>query len=193
MEVWLHQTDGERFVFHQDDENQAARMFASIEPFRFFRKPQIIIQGRTATHGFSPASIEAVEFFGDVGKKWELAGGLQDCMAISEDRYLREFDKRTGLEARRVQVNVKMGEPVTGLGVYTMKSGRRFYFIYEVVAQGRLDARSRIQSFLDSWGFPARRESGGWLLVNPKNITQWSLHPGPPVAPTDAWYASRIE
>lgn len=193
MEIRVHVKDGEEFSFVQKDEELIDRILSTINPFRLFQREQIVIQGATTTIGFSAKSIECIEFLTDRKLDWPSAGGLEDVVSLSEESFSMESERRAGQDMRKVQIAVKKGDIVDGLGIYVMESGKRFYFIYSIKVHGRLDARKRIQYFLDSWGFPARRESGGYLLINPKNISQWSLHPGPPVAPTDAWYVNRIE
>ena len=76
---------------------------------------------------------------------------------------------------------------------FVMRSGRHLYVRMTPISEAAGDFRLVITQLLDGGGFVVvDEEEGCRMIVNPKNIARWNVHPAPekPMPTPFAWPAS---
>ena len=191
MKIVVHVTHGKSFVFEQPDPVEAGGILGGVHPNRLFAQPQIIIQGTTSTSGFATPAVEAVEFHTEVEIEWLKHGGPGLLTSVDRETFAAALAERKG-QLAALRNKLAPGDRIFGQGEMVMRSDRRFYLHFESVVGGQLDMRHNLSAFLEARSMAAMLPEGGALLINPANIVRWTLYPGPPDVPRNAWPASRI-
>lgn len=192
MDILIHVIDNEVFTFRQEDPQAIRAILATVQPKNLFNRHQLVVQGLTSTSGFACLSIEWIEFLLEEETGWQLPPAAMDARSVTRETWERntaghEEDFREQMQAMRPgQLRVAYIELV-------MRSGQRLFLEHAGSVAGRIEQRASVQSFLEPGGIYARREGGGHVIINPHNVTRWSMRPGVKNPPQNHWPASLID
>lgn len=190
MMITILLTNGGEFRFEQKDRIEAERILSGIRPTRLYDQKQLLFHGRSSVSGFNTAQVECVALQTDLQPPWEDPGRMNFRLMTKE--MFAEVLAQRGTKA--VEVENADRAPATEQSVlaeFVLASDRRVYMMAQRVAADPIDANSVLARFLDTGGFAVSGEKQ-FLLVNPHAIVRWTMYPGPPTAPQQAWRASRV-
>ncbi len=189
MNITIHVSNGESFRFAQPDKETALKVLDGFQPNRLFTRPQILVHGSFSVSGFSSKEVEFIEFETDLEPGWTNRQRMESLQVLAKE----DFDEALMKLTRRLEKGLSTEDESAfhGLVDFRFLSGRELYLRAAFEKLGSIDDRHRLQSFFESEGFAARMSRGGWTVINTRAIVRYTIQPGPPTAPLNAWVAAR--
>lgn len=188
LQIQIHLHDGRVMTYQQDDADVAAKILAGVQPAKLFAERQLLIAGAYSLSGFTSDSVVRVDFIIDELPKWPFPHGLTDAVEIPKEEFNRHYVPEDDESLKR-EKEWKEGEEVHSYGEFELNSGKSVFAEFESVRRGGIEQRQTAHNFLTGSGFHIRRRDRGVMILNPVNIARWTIFPGPPTTPKNAWPA----
>lgn len=183
MKIHILLSDRETYTYVVESDERARDLLNEIVPPKLFTRPRLILQGTTSVSGFACAHVEWVEFETDHAPPWGYTNqGIERLERITEAEF-QELIVRQSSGATQGEIFAEL----------VMRSGRHLFVRIMPVSETAGEFRQVIAHLLDGGGFDvADEDSGCRLIVNPKNIARWNVHPAPdkPLPGQIAWLAN---
>ena len=187
--IRVHLTDGSMESFTQNDEAEAQKLWDKIEPTRLFTSSRIVVAGEHSKSVYVTAQIVRVDFIQKSDACWEFPGGYSDIVELSEE----DFRKNARLDQPEQMAKRNQPTPVGDLLVSFLKlhlaGGKPLFLMIEFPVKLPVENHSFMQFLLSKGGFHMRLCGGGIGVVNLGNLLGYTVYPGVPQLPADAWLA----
>ncbi len=175
--------------FTQNDEAEAQKLWDKIEPTRLFTSSRIVVAGKHSKSVYVTAQIVRVDFIQKSDACWEFPGGYSDIVELSEE----DFRKNARLDQPEQMAKRNQPTPVGDLLVSFLKlhlaGGKPLFLMIEFPVKLPVENHSFMQFLLSKGGFHMRLCGGGIGVVNLGNLLGYTVYPGVPQLPADAWLA----
>jgi len=191
LQIRVHGVDGSVATFTQDEPAFVKRILADCQNGHLFSRERITIAGQHAVTTFVASKIARIDLGYERFSDWKLPLGIEDIVELTEPEFLYQgyLLDLEHLDRRRQQLT--MGDCDVGLVNIEMAGGRHVFLKIESVVGLPADHMQRIHSFLAAPSLSFRLEGGGLAFVNLANAMRFTVYPGPPEVPTDAWSAEQ--
>lgn len=188
MRIHILLSDRETYTYVVESDEQARALLNEIVPPKLFTRPRLIIQGKTSVSGFASRHVEWVEFETEHAPPWAYTNqGIERLERLTEAEF-RELIVRQSSGAIDSEIFAE----------FVMRSGRHLFVKILPVSETAGEFRQLIAHLLDGGGIDVVDEDSGCrLIVNPRNVARWNVHPAPekPLPAQFAWPANfqRVE
>jgi len=194
LEIHFHLTDGTVTRFVHDDAATAQQLLDSIHPDRVFSPHEILIAGKYSMTAVPTARIARIDLVTDRYPGWPFPNHVQDVVQIPHEQFQEREVGKPGAMLRADRL-LPTGAPVVTYVEIVLLNAEKLYLEFHLLAQAQtpVERGLSIHQFLSNMQtLTVRRHNGGAILVNPVNIVQLSLFPGPPETPPNAWLARHL-
>jgi hypothetical protein len=188
LQIQLHLVDGNLATYEQTDPIAVGSILREVQPAKVFSERQILIAGGFTVSGYSTASVVRVDFVGEDVPDYRLGPEMNRLEEISRDAF--EAGRVAGDdESRKRKRAWTVGETFSGFAELELNNGAFVFLEFESTLRSKLDQRLVLQHFLAGSGLYCKRLGGGASFINTAAVVRWTLFPGPPEAPQNAWVA----
>ncbi len=187
--IRFHLTDGSVHSFVQTDDVAAQKLWAEVDPVRIFARSRIVVSNEHSKAVFVTAEIVRVDFLQESLSCWSFPGGYSDIVELSEE----EFQQHTHLDEpalmkKREKYTVP-GDLFVSFVRVQMRGSRPFFAMIELPAKLPAESQSYMQFMLSKAAVYMRLRAGGIGVLNLANLAGYTVYPGLPQIPADAWLA----
>ena len=189
LEVRFEFVDGSRQSFVQHDAEIAESIRKQIHPPLLFTQSRIVIADDYSKSVFLCAQTNRVDLIFDNLEFRNLPPDYLDVVELTpaEFRQCVPVNDPSLLE-RRDQRRV-VGDPMVSFLHLRMMGGSHIYLMREAVAKLPAESQSFMQRLLSKGTYVIRLREGGQGLLNLENLIGYTVYPGVPELPGDAWLA----
>ncbi len=154
-----------------------------------FTRPRIVVADDYSKSVFVCSQINRVDFVFQGSDFSQLPNDHADLVEISK----REFRARVPLEKperldKRVQPR-HVGDLLVSFLHLRMRGGSHVYLMNETLIKLPLDNHSFMARLLSAGAYSVRLQGGGQGFLNLANLVGYTVYPGVPEIPSDAWMA----
>jgi hypothetical protein len=187
--IRIHLTDGSVQSFTQTDDAASQKLWAEVDPMRIFTRARIVVSSEHSKAIFVTAEIVRVDFHQESLNCWNFPGGYSDIVELSEE----EFRQHTHLDEPALmpkrEKGTSRGDLLVSFVRIQMRGSRPFFAMIELPAQLPAESQSYMQFMLSKAAVYMRLRGGGIGVLNLANLAGYTVYPGLPQVPADAWLA----
>ena len=189
LEIRIHGADGQSETFVQDDTVIADAILKNAQPGRLFGLEKIVIAGTHSLTAFVPAKVLRIDFVQEGLACWAFPTGIIDAIELSENEFRSKvhLDDLDNLQ-KRAQVRTP-GDFAVGFLDIEMLGGGHIFLGVEFVVGLPLEQLQRLNLLLSTPSVHFRLREGGFAALNLAHLVRFTVYPGPPQAPANAWPA----
>jgi len=189
MLLRVHLVDGSVHAFTQADEATARKIWQSLDPVRLFAQQRVVIAGTYSKSVFVCAEIVRIDFLLPSCACWEFPQGYSDVVELSE----ADFRKHAHLDQPELMPKREQCTPAGDLLVSFLELHLRgcppIFLMTEFSVKLPLENQWFMRFLLSKTGFHMRIRGGGVGVVNLAHLAGYTVYPGVPEVPSDAWPA----
>ena len=189
LEIRVHGLDGTVESFVQVEPALADSIMEDVQPGRLFALDKIVIAGDYSLTAFIPCKLVRIDFIQKGLACWGFPAGIVDAIELSEQEFREKahLDDAENLEKRN-QVRAP-GEFAIGFVDLEMVGGLHLFLGVEFVVGLPAERMQRLNLLLSAPSVHFRMRQGGIGTLNLANLVRFTMYPGPPQAPANAWPA----
>jgi len=189
LEIRFHFVDGSQETFIQTDAAAANAIRHQINLSSLFHQSRIVVADDYSKSVFVCSEINRIDFVSDCSGFSRIPSDHADLVELTEEEFNRHvpLDEPDRLE-RRVQCR-QIGDLLVSYLHLRMKGGSHVYVMNEAVIKLPVDSQSFMQRLLSKGLYGIRLREGGYGLLNLQNLIGYTVYPGVPEVPADAWMA----
>jgi len=189
LEIRIHGLDGTVESFVQLEPTLADHIMDGVQPGRLFCLDKVVIAGDHSLTAFVPSRLVRIDFIQEGLACWGFPAGIVDAIELSQE----EFRDRAHLNdvenlEKRNQVR-EPGEFAVGFVDLEMVGGLHLFLAVEFLVGLPAERMQRFNLLLSAPSVHFRMRQGGIGTLNLANLVRFTLYPGPPQAPSNAWPA----
>jgi len=189
LEIRFEFVDGSVANFFQPDPEIAERIWSRIKAAYLFTRPRIVVANDYSKSVFLCSQINRIDFLFDGSDFSQIPNDHADLVELSE----AVFRARVHLEdparlERRVQTR-RVGDLLVSFLHLRMRGGSNVYLMNETLVKLPVENHSFMQRLLSGGSYSIRLQGGGQGFLNLANLVGYTVYPGVPEIPNDAWMA----
>ena len=189
LEIRFQFVDGSVANFLQPDPEIAESIWGRINVAHPFTRPRIVVADDYSKSVFVCSQINRIDFVFEGSDLSQIPKDHTELVELSE----REFWARVPVEEpqrldKRVQPR-RAGDLLVSFLHLRMRGGIHVYLMKEALIRLPVENYSFMQRFLSGGSYSIRLRSGGHGFLNLANLVGYTVYPGVPEIPNDAWMA----
>src|SRR6266699_6040249 len=189
LEIRFQFVDGSVTNFFQSDPQIAENIWSRINVAHLFTRPRIVVADDYSKSVFLTSQINRIDFFFEGSDFSKIPNDHADLVQLSE----QEFRARVPLEEparleRRVQPR-HVGDLLVSFLHLRMRGGSHIYLMNETLIKLPVENHSFMARLLSGGCYSIRLQCGGHGFLNLANLVGYTVYPGVPEIPNDAWMA----
>jgi hypothetical protein len=156
-----------------------------------FRQSRIVVADDYSKSVFVCSEINRIDFVSDCLGFSRIPPDHADLVELTEAEFNRHvpLDQPDRLERRKKRRQV--GDLLVSFLRLRMRGGSKIYLMNETVIKLPIESQSFMQRLLSKGIYSIRLPEGGKGLLNLQNLIGYTVYPGVPELPADAWIAER--
>ena len=189
LEIRFQFVDGSEATYFQPDLEIAESIWSRINVAHLFTRPRIVIADDYSKSVFVCSQINRIDFVFEGSDFSQIPDDHAELVELSE----REFRTRVPLEEperldKRAQPR-RVGDLLVSFLHLRMRGGSHIYLMNETLIKLPVDNHSFMQRLLSGGCYSIRLQGGGHGFLNLANLIGYTVYPGVPEIPNDAWMA----
>jgi hypothetical protein len=189
LEIRFQFVDGTAANFFQPDREIAENIWGRITVAQMFTRPRIVIADEYSKSVFVCSHINRIDFVFEGSDFSHIPNDHAELVELSE----REFRARVPLEEperldKRVQPR-RVGDLLVSFLHLRMRGGSHIYLMNETLIKLPVENHSFMARLLSGGCYSIRLQGGGHGFLNLSNLVGYTVYPGVPEIPNDAWMA----
>lgn len=188
LQIHIHLVDGNVLRYEQHDPIAKEAIIKNLQPTKVFDERQIMIAGGYTVTGYSTSAVVRVDLMMEGLPEFRFGPEMANLSEITKDDFNERYRPEEGESLKRKRPWT-VGETFSGLAELELLNGTSIFLEFETTLRSKLDQRLVLQHFLSGSGLYCRRHGGGASFINTATVVRWTLFPGPPEAPQNAWIA----
>jgi hypothetical protein len=190
LQIRVHGVDGSIATFTQDKPALVRRILEDCQNPHFFTQDRITIAGQHSVTTFAASNIARIDLGYKEFSDWKFPQGIRNIVELKEPEFLYQAALFDLVHLERRQQRRTVGGPVVVFLDIAILGGRHMFLKIMAVEELPADRLQRVHSFLAAPSLCFRRQSGGLAIVNLAHAVRFTIYPGLPEVPTDAWSAN---
>lgn len=190
MRMTIQTRDGRQYAFSISDEQTAAQFVSGIRFWEIFDKPVLHIHDGRKTWSFNPALIEKIQFT-DQEPPWRPPENVLSSKCVSAETYRRKLE-RLG-SSPPAAGRFEEGKLIEAVFELTLASGAVEFFECYLMLRSPREQMVNMYRLFDKVAYPIPIEGGGFVLLNPGQISCIKLNPAPAEESNSAWVVDAAE
>ena len=189
LEIRFQFVDGSEATYFQPDLEIAESIWSRISVAHLFTSPRIVVADDYSKSVFLVSQINRIDFVFEGSDFSKIPTDHAELVELGEDEF-REYvplDDPTRLE-KRVQPR-HVGDLLVSFLHLRMRGGSHIYLMNETLIKLPVDNHSFMQRLLSGGCYSIRLQGGGHGFLNLANLIGYTVYPGVPEIPNDAWMA----
>lgn len=189
LEIRFQLVDGSVANFFQPDPETAESIWSRIKVAHPFARPRIVVADEYSKSVFVCSQINRIDFVFEGSDLSQIPKDHTELVELSE----REFRARVPVEEpQRLDKRVRprrAGDLLVSFLHLRMRGGSHVYLMKEALIRLPVENYSFMQRFLSGGSYSIRLRGGGHGFLNLANLVGYTVYPGVPEIPNDAWMA----
>ncbi len=189
LEIRFQFVDGSKANFFQRDLEMAESIWSRINVAHLFTRPRIVIADDYSKSVFVCSQINRIDFVFEGSDFSQLPNDHADLVELSE----QEFRTRVPVaEPERLDKRAQprhVGDLLVSFLHLRMRGGSHIYLMNETLIKLPVENHSFMARLLSGGCYSIRLQCGGHGFLNLANLVGYTVYPGVPEIPGDAWMA----
>lgn len=176
MKTHIQLINGKRYAFLLNKEVDAADFFGMLMFWEIFDRKVLRINDGEHCWSFNPHLIEKIHFDFAMGAHWRSPENILSGKFVSEKSYRLKLDalrQKHGSHGTPFQP----GEFAEGLAELTLASGSVEYLEFMIMLRPPQEQLMDFSLIYQKPLFPIPWEEGGFMLINPANVSMVQIYP----------------
>lgn len=186
MRLTIQLKDGRQYPFAIAEGQACTDFFQGLKYWEIYDRPILRVHDGQDAWAFNPCAIEKIQFEGIDDPGWRPSENVLSAKCITQESYQRKVTASTSSGQKSVQSGEE-GEVFESVLKIGLASGAVEYFECMLMLRSRRERLINLYNLFQKVAYTIPCESGGFVLLNPKNIVCIQLHPCPPEESDSAW------
>jgi hypothetical protein len=189
LEIRFHFVDGSIQIYRQGNAEVAQSILRRIDPSVLFSQPRIVVADAYSKSVFVCSQINRVDLVFDDPGFSGIPYDHADLVELTEAEFNQHvpLDEPARLERREQQREA--GDLLVSFLHLRMRGGSDVYVMNEAIVKLPIENHSFMQRLLSKGAYSIRLAEGGQGILNLQNLIGYTVYPGVPEIPADAWMA----
>jgi len=189
LEICFQFVDGSEEKFVQPVPEIAENIWRQLNAAHLFTRSRIVIADDYSKSVFVSSQINRIDFVFEGSDFSRIPKDHADLVELSEEDFRAHVPlKDPARLERRVQPR-RVGDLLVSFLHLRMRGGSHAYLMNETLVKLPVDNQSFMQRLLSGGSYSIRLQSGGQGFLNLSNLLGYTVYPGVPEIPGDAWIA----
>lgn len=189
LEIRFHFADGSRETFVQPDVDMAENILRQINPSDLFTQPRIVIADDYSKSVFVCSQINRIDFVHAGDGFSHIPDDHVDLVELTEAEFHRHVPLKNPSRLDKRAQHRRVGDLQVSFHNLRMRGGSHVYLMKETLVKLPAESQSYMQRWLSKGALAVRLPRGGQSVLNLANLIGYSVYPGVPEIPSDAWMA----
>ncbi len=189
LEIRIHFADGSRETFVQPDIEMAENILQQINPSNLFAQPRIVVADDYSKSVFVCSHINRIDFAHAGDGFSHIPGDHADLVELTEEEFHRHVPLNNPSRLDKRAQHRRVGDLQVSFHNLRMRGGSHVYLMKETLVKLPVESPSYMQRWLSKGALAVRLPGGGQSVLNLANLIGYSVYPGVPEIPSDAWMA----
>src|SRR5438876_1836289 len=189
LEIRFQFVDGSVANFFQSDPEIAENIWSRINVAHLFTRPRIVVADDYSKSVFLSSQINRIDFLFAGSDFSKIPTDHAELVELGEEEFREHvpLDDPTRME-KRVQPR-RVGDLLVSFLHLRMRGGSNIYLMNETLIKLPVENHSFMQRLLSGGCYSIRLQGGGQGFLNLSNLLGYTVYPGVPEIPSDAWMA----
>lgn len=189
LEIRIHFTDGSHETFVQPNVDMAESILQQINPSHLFTQSRIVVADDYSKSVFVCAHINRIDFAHDGDGFSHIPDDHADLVELTEAEFHRHVPLNNPSRLEKRAQHRRVGDLQVSFHNLRMRGGSHVYLMKETLVKLPAESQSYMQRWLSKGALAVRLPGGGQSYLNLANLIGYSVYPGVPEIPSDAWMA----
>ena len=189
VEIRFYFVDGSQQTFFQNDPEVAEAIKNQIHPSILFHQSRILVADDYSKSVFVCSHINRVDFVFKEPDFFNLPPDHADVVELTEAEYRKRVPVNEPDRLERREQRREVGDMLVSFLDLRMRGGCHIYLMNETLVKIPADSQSFMQRLLSKEAYIIRLPRGGHGVINLQNLIGYTVYPGVPEVPADAWLA----
>ena len=192
LEIRIYFADGSQETFVQPNVDMAENILQQINPSHLFNQSRIVVADDYSKSVFVCSHINRIDFVHAGDGFSHIPDDHADLVEMTEAEFRRHvpLNNPSRLDKRAQQRRV--GDLQVSFHNLRMRGGSHVYLMKETLVKLPAESQSYMQRWLSKGALAVRLPRGGQSVLNLANLIGYSVYPGVPEIPSDAWMAQTV-
>jgi hypothetical protein len=191
LEIRFHFVDGSTETFTQTDAEAANAIRHQINLSSLFHQSRIVVADDYSKSVFVCSEINRIDFVSDCSGFSRIPSDHADLVELTEAEFNRHVPQDEPERLEKRQQSRYVGDLLVSYIHLRMRGGSHVYVMNEAIIKLPIDSQSFMQRLLSKGLYGIRLRGGGYGILNLQNLIGYTVYPGVPEVPSDAWIADR--
>jgi len=183
--------DGSVESFVQDGLAEAQPFLQQIGTGQLFNHPRIIVAGAHYKTVFVSSELNRIDLVWPHLEFWP--NGYVDVVELTRAQFRKNTHLDDPARMRRREHHLRVGDLYVSFLDVRLAGGQRVYLMRESQVKLPAESQSLMRHLLSKGPFTFRLSEGGLGLLNLANLVRYTVYPGVPELPVDAWTGTPVE
>ena len=189
LEIRFHFVDGSTQAFIQLDAEAAEVIRQRADSSNLFNQSRFVLADDYSKSVFVGAQINRVDLVFNGPGFSRIPVDSADLVELTETEFHRCVLTNDPARLQRRDRPLQVGDLMVSFLHLRMKGGSRVYLMREALVKLPAESQSFMQGLLSKGTYGIRLRAGGYALLNLQNLIGYTVYPGVPELPADAWMA----
>src|SRR6266576_1096877 len=189
LEIRFYLADGSSETFIQSDAEAAEVIRQRADSSNLFNQSRIVIADNYSKSVFVSAQVNRIDLVFDGSGHSRIPPDHLDLVELTEAEFHQCVPVNDPDLLPRREHEREVGDLLVSFLDLRMRGGSHVYLMNETVVKLPAESQSFMQRLLAKGTYGIRLREGGHGLLNLQNLIGYTVYPGVPELPTDAWMA----
>jgi hypothetical protein len=189
LEIRIHFADGSQETFIQPDAEMAENILQQIDPSHLFSQSRIVVADDYSKSVFICSQINRIDFVHAGDGYSNIPDDHADLVELTEAEFHRHVPLNNPSRLDKRAQHRRVGDLQVSFHNLRMRGGSHVYLMKETLVKLPAESQSYMQRWLSKGALAVRLPRGGQSFLNLANLIGYSVYPGVPELPSDAWMA----
>jgi hypothetical protein len=175
--------------FFQPKHKIAESIWSRISAAQLFTRPRIVVADDYSKSVFVCSQINRIDFVFEGSDFSQIPNDHADLVELSEEDFRGHVPLEEPARLEKRAQPRRVGDLLVSFLHLRMRGGSHIYLMNETLVKLPVDNHSFMQRLLSGGSYSVRLQGGGQGFLNLSNLVGYTVYPGVPEIPNDAWMA----